>query len=422
MSVAIETTVEALDLPALIRPGSMVCWGQASAEPLTLTRALMARRAEIGRFDVFVGMGWSETADPAFADQVRFYSYCATGSNRRLAAAGCLDIIPSHYSSLPRLLAPRVDVLLLQLAPPDAEGRYSMAAACEYLRPLVDSARLVIAEVNDQAPATPSLHGLTAADIDIIVHSSRPLATMPSPAPGAAEKAIGQVIAGLVEDGAVLQVGLGSLPESVLLALSGHRDLGVHSGLMTDGMAELIERGVITNARKPVDAGVSVTGLLAGSRRLTDLAHRNPAFALHETAYTHDLNVLARLDRFTTINAAVEVDLTGQINAEEVAGRYVGAVGGAPDFLRGAHLAARGRPIIALPATAKGRDGPVSRIVATLGGPVSTSRGDAGIIVTEYGSADLRGLSLPERRARMIAIAAPEFHEELERAGHAAPT
>lgn len=415
----IETTVQALDFPALIRPGSMVCWGQASAEPLTLTRALLARRAEIGRFDAFIGIGWSETADPVFADHVRFFSYCATGSNRRLAAAGCLNVIPSHYSTLPALLATRVDVLLLQLAPPDADGRYSMAAACEYLRPLVDTARLVIAEVNDQAPATPGPHALTAADLDIIVHSSRPLAAMPSPVPGPAEQAIGEIIAGLVEDGAVLQVGLGSLPESVLQALRGHRHLGIHSGLMTDGMADLIERGVVTNARKPVDTGTSVTGLLAGGKRLIDLAHRNQAFSLRETAYTHDLNVLARLDRFTAINAAVEVDLTGQINAEEVAGRYVGAVGGAPDFLRGAHLAARGRPIIALTATAKGPAGPVSRIVAKLGGPVSTARGDAGIIVTEHGHADLRGLSLPERRARMIAIAAPEFREELERSAAA---
>ncbi|WP_353181392.1 acetyl-CoA hydrolase/transferase C-terminal domain-containing protein [Bosea sp. (in: a-proteobacteria)] len=413
--MAIETTVEALDFPALVRPGSMVCWGQASAEPLTLTRALMAQRSAIGRFDAFVGIGWSETADPAFADYVRFYSYCATGTNRRLAAAGCLQIVPSHYAALSRLLAPRVDVLMLQLALPDAEGRYGMATACEYLRPLVDSARLVIAEINDQAPATPGPHGLIEADIDIIVHSSRPLATAPPSPPGAAEKAIGAIVAGLVEDGAVLQIGLGSLPDSILQTLGGHRDLGVHSGLMTDSMAALIERGVITNARKASDAGISVAGLLAGGRRLTDLAHRNPAFSLRETAYTHGLHVLAGIERLTAINAAVEVDLTGQINAEEIAGRYVGAVGGAADFLRGAHLAVRGRPIIALPATARDPSGPVSRIVAKLGGPVSTARADAGIIVTEHGYADLRGLSLPERRARMIALAAPEFREELTR-------
>lgn len=420
MTVATETTCEALDFAALIRPGSMVCWGQASAEPLLLTRGLMAQRAAIGRFDAFVGIGWSETADPAFADCVRFHSYCATGTNRRLAAAGALAIIPSPYSMLPRLLTSRVDVLLLQLAPPDADGRFSMAAACEYLRPLVDSARLVIAEINDQAPATPGPHALTHADIDIIVHSSRPLAAMPSAEPGIAEKAIGELIAGLVEDGAVLQVGLGSLPDSALAALKGHRDLGVHSGLMTDGMVDLIENGIITNARKTFDTGISVTGLLAGSKRLTSLVHHNPDVALQETDYTHDLNVLARHERLTTINAAVEVDLTGQINAEEVAGRYVGAVGGAPDFLRGANLAARGRPIIALPATAKGRDRTVSRIVTKLSGPVSTARGDAGIIVTEHGSADLRGLSLAERRTRMIALAAPEFREELERSSHVA--
>lgn len=420
--MAIETTIEALDFPALIRPGTMVCWGQACAEPLVLTRALMAQRAAIGPFDAFIGMGWSETADPAFADHVRFFSYCATGSNRRLATAGCLNIIPSPYSILPRLLAPRVDVLLLQLAPPDAQGRYSMSTACEYLRPLVDTARLVIAEVNDQAPATPGPQSLSAADIDIIVYSSRALPSAPEPASGAAEQAIGARIAELIEDGAVLQIGVGALPACVLSALAGHRDLGVHSGLMTDGMAELIERGIITNARKSFDAGVSVTGLLAGGPRLLSLAHDNPALALRETGYTHGLDIVARHERFSAINTAVEVDLTGQINAEQVAGRYVGAVGGAPDFLRGAHLAARGRPIIALPATASGRAGTVSRIVPTLDGPVSTSRGDAGIIVTEYGAADLRGLSLPERRARMIDLAAPAFRDALAEAARAAPT
>lgn len=409
----VTTTVDALDFPTLIRPGSMVCWGQAAAEPLVLTRALMARRAEIGCFDAFVGIGWSETADPAHADHVRFHSYCATGTNRRLAAAKCLEILPSHYSALPGLLAVRVEVLLLQLAPADAEGRYSMAAACEYLRPLVDTARLVIAEINDQAPCVPGPDFLTDADIDIIVHSSRPLPEMTSPAASAAEARIAETVAGLVEDGGVLQIGLGSLPERILQGLRGHRDLGIHSGLMCDAMVDLIESGAITNARKSLDTGVSVTGLLAGGSRLMNFAHRNAAVALRQTAYTHGPDVLARLDRFTAINSAIEVDLTGQINAEEVAGRYVGAVGGSVDFLRGAHRADRGRPIIALPATAKGPSGPISRIVTKLNGPVTTSRADAGIIVTEHGTADLRGLSLSERRTRLIAIAAPEFREEL---------
>ena len=201
----------------------------------------------------------------------------------------------------------------------------------------------------------------------------------------------------------------------MLHSLSGHRDLGIHSGLINDPVAELIERGVVTNARKRIDTGVTVAGLLARSARLARLADGNPRIVLRPTSYTHAPEILAQFDRFTAINSAVEVDLTGQVNAEVAGDRYVGAVGGAVDFLRGAHHASRGLPIVALPSTASGRGGMLSRIVARLSGPVSTARADAAIIVTEHGLADLRGLGLSERIGRMIALAAPEFRDGLAR-------
>ena len=410
-----EFDIRALDFAKIVRPGDTVCWGQAAAEPLALTQALIAQRAAIGAFNAFIGFGWSDTADVASCDYVTYTSYCGIGTNRRLAAAGKLNILPCHYSALGKNLEQRIDVLLLQLAPADEEGVYSLSLACEYLLPLIDSARILVAEVNDRAPFTFCERTVRADEIDIIVRTSRPLLEVESYASGQAEIAIAEHVAGLVEDGAVLQIGIGAIPECVVRALSGHRDLGVHSGMISDGIADLMASGAVTNARKRIDTGVSVAGLLVGSRRLTEFAHRNPKILLRSTDYTHSHSVIAQLDRFTAINSAVEVDLTGQINSETVHGRYVGAVGGAVDFLRGAHASRGGLPIVALPAAARGRNGSTSRIVSKLSGPVTASRADAGIFVTEYGIADLRGVPLTQRVDRMIAIADPAIRENLER-------
>jgi len=412
MPVELDAAVP--DLTRFVQAGDTVCWGQAAAEPLALTRALMAQRAEIGGFTAFVGVSWCESVDVAFADHVRFASYCGAGRNRHLAAAGRLDILPVHYSTLGDVLGRNVDVLMLQVTPLDREGRYGFALACEYLAPLVERARVVIAEVNEEAPAIPCAQTIAPDDIDALVHTARPLPEPPHAPTGEAEARIAAHVADLVEDRAVLQVGLGALPDRIARQLSGHRDLSIHSGLINDGLGYLIERGTITNAFKTRDTGISVTGLVAGTRRLARLVHRNPAVRLASTSCTHDHAVLAAMERFTAINSAVEVDLTGQVNAEIAAGRYVGAVGGAADFLRGAACSRGGLPVVALPSTARGPEGTVSRIIARLDGPVSTARSDAGVIVTEHGVADLRGLSLAQRVRQMVEIAAPQFRETLE--------
>ncbi|MDT4851891.1 Butanoate coenzyme A-transferase [compost metagenome] len=276
--------------------------------------------------------------------------------------------------------------------------------------PLVKSARLVIAEVNEQAPWTYG-ERIDPADIDFLVRSSiAPLEVQGGPI-GDVERAIAGHIGGIVEDGSTLQLGLGSLPEAVLDGLRWHHDLGIHSGAIGDKVAELMQCGVINNSRKPIDPGVTVAGVIFGGKRIYEFAHLNPRIQMHSTAYTHSLAVLASIDRLVTINSAIEVDLTGQINAEVAGGAYVGAVGGAMDFLRGAHASRGGLPIIALPATALG--GSQSRVVERLSGPVSTPRADAGLIVTEYGIADLRGCDLRERARRMIGIAHPDFRDAL---------
>lgn len=405
---------ETLDLTSLIRPGDTVLWGQANAEPLPLTRALMEQRHDLGRLRVLLGIPNSDSCRPEHADSVDFLSYCGSGANRQLAKAGVLDILPCHYSEFPQMIRSgslHVDVLLLQLAPADELGRYSLGLAHEYLLPALETARVVIAEVNQACPWTYGERYLYEDDLDAILHSDRPPLESPLILPGPVERAIAGRVAGLIEDGSTLQLGIGAIPEAVVQALDGHHELGIHSGTIGDGVADLIRRGVITNARKTLDTGLTVAGVLMGSSALHRFAHRNPQIHMRSTDYTHNPEILAGQDRLVAINSAIEVDLSGQINAETAAGNYVGALGGAVDFLRGARRSHGGLPIIALPSTA----GHNSRIVARLNGPVSTPRCDAGLIVSEFGIADLRGLSLRQRVRRMIDIAHPQFREQLER-------
>jgi acetyl-CoA hydrolase len=413
--MSIEVDLAALDFSTIVRPGDTVAWGQASAEPVPLTRTLLDQRQAIGPFTVFVGASYSDTLDATFTDCVKFVSYCGAGNNRALADAGKLDILPCHYSQLPRLIngSLRIDVVLVQVAPADASGRFSLSLAHDYLVPMLDSARVIVAEVNDQAPWTHGSRTLRHAELHYIVPTSRPPQAVPRAEPGPTELAIGRHVASLVGDGDTLQLGLGALPEAVLSQLGDRRDLGIHSGSIGDRVADMMESGVITNARKSIDRHATIAGVMFGTQRLFAFAHRNPRLQFRSVEYTHAPETLARIDRFIAINSAVEVDMTGQINAEFARGTYVGAVGGAGDFLRGAHRSKGGLPIIALPSTS----GQTSRIVTTLHGPVSTPRSDAGIIVTEYGVADLRGQTISTRIRRMLDVAHPDHREALSRAG-----
>ena len=410
----------AQQLQALVRPGDTFWWGQTTAEPLTLTRTLVQHRhklAQGGRLQVFVGLGLSDTLQPAHADVIDFFGYAASGPHRNLAKAGVLDILPVHYSHLPPLIAQGripADVVFVQVSPPDAQGRYSMGQVREYVPAAMAKARVLVGEVHPDVPWTHGGPYLQASDFDLLIDSDTALLDMARAEPGAAERAIAAHIAGLVEDGSCIQLGVGNLPEAVTAALRSHRDLGLHSGAIGDGIADLAEAGVLTNARKNIDTGVGTAGVLMGGARLRRWAHQNAQLQVCSSDYTHHPQVLASIERFVAINSAIEVDLTGQINAEVAGGVYMGAVGGAMDFLRGAARSKGGLPILALPSTAKAN----SRIVAQLSGPVSTPRADAGLIVTEHGVADLRGLPLSKRVARMIDIAAPEHREQLAQQAH----
>lgn len=414
---------DAIDFSGLIRPGDTVVVGQGCGEPTALAEALVRqattdRTPAVGPITVFLGAVFSRSFEPEATTGIAFAGYGALGGAGRLARAGRLDVVPAQYSRLPGLFADgtlAADVVLLQLA--RNGDRLAIAGNRDYSLAAARRARLVIGEIDDRAPWCHGGELPPDLRIDLTVETSRAPAELPPARIGPVEERIGRLVAERIPDGAVIQTGIGAIPDAILGALSGHRGLGVHSGMIGDRMADLIEAGAVTNARKPFDAGVSVAGSLFGTVRLLAFADRNPAFRLVPTEISHGVEVMARLPGFTAINSAVEVDLSGQVNAEVAGSHYVGAVGGQVDFVRAGNLAPGGRSIIALPATA--RDGTVSRIVAGLDGrPVTSLRSDADLVVTEWGVAELKGQTLAERARRMIAIADPAFREELERAAH----
>ncbi len=409
--------IDGLDLRRHIRPGDTIWCGQACAEPLGLTQALVRQRQEIGGCNLFCGLLASQTFQPDHADHITFLSYGALGNGRRLADAGVLDVLPSHYSQLPVLIdrgTIRADVVLIQLSAEGPDGTFSLGLCHDYLVTAARRARVVIAEVNDQVPWTYGSEELAGIRIDEVVRSSYPPPRATSAATGETERRIAAGVADYVGDKATLEVGIGMLGDAILSALADRRDLGIHTGLLGDGALDLIERGVVTNGSKSIDPGVTIAGMAFGTERLSRHAQANPQFKLAGPAYTHGIATLARIDGFVAINSAIEVDLTGQVNAEVLDGLYVGAIGGQVDFIRGARESRGGRSIIALPSTT--RNGKRSRIVHRLAdGITTTARADADVFVTEWGSAELRGQPLQERRRRMIGIAHPAHREALER-------
>lgn len=401
------------DAVSRIPAGARVVVGQGTAEPLALTRALVRRRHDIGGVSVFLGAVFSDTFAPEATDGMSFSGYGAIGAAGRLAGVGRLDVLAVPYSRLPEAFGPDrpADAVLLQLA--RSERGLSFGLAHDYTAVAARHARLVIAEVNAQAPWTHGAEVGADVRIDHVIETDQPPCELQPAHVSATEERIGRAVAALVPDGATIQTGIGALPDAVLAALRDHRDLGIHSGMIGDRAVDLIEAGAVTNARKGADPGITITGVLFGTARLNRFADRNAAVRVVETARSHGAASLSRLTRLTAINSAIEVDLTGQVNAEVVRGRYAGAVGGQPDFVRAALVSPGGRSIIALPSTAAA--GTVSRIVARLSGPVTGPRCDADLVVTEWGTAALRGLTLAERRKAMLAVADPRFRDAIER-------
>jgi acyl-CoA hydrolase len=408
-----------LDLARYIKPGDRIVMGQACGEPSTLLEALIAQGKDIGDLSAFIATSFSGAFQPDSADSFSLSSMGAIGALRAMTKANVLQVIPCHVGQVGPLIQQGIigcDVAFLQLSPADADGNHSFGLIADHTRAMVGEARVVIAEVNEQVPFTCG-ETIAASEIDVIVPVSRSPVEVPPAKITEADEAIARHCAEFIGDGSVIQTGVGAVPDAILRLLTDRKDLGVHSGMLGDGLVDLVEAGVITNARKEIDQGVSINGALIGTRRLYDWAHRNTAMRMCATSYTHDAAVMGRLSRLVTINSAMEVDLTGQVNAEASGPAYLGGTGGQVDFVRAGVRSPGGHSIIALGSTAKG--GTISKIVTALNGPVTTARTEADVIVTEFGAAELRGQTLAERARRMVAIAHPDFREDLDREAHA---
>ena len=336
---------------------------------------------------------------------------------------GRVEFVPLRYFDLVSAFARggdwAPDCVIVHTAPPDPSGYLSLGVAVSVALPAARTAPLVIAQVNPCMPRTRGNCWLHTSQVDVCVEVDEPLVEYPPPVVGDVERAIGRHVAALVPDGATVQVGVGAIPQAVLEALEGHRDLSLHS-LLVDAAVSLVERGVVTCAAKRLHRGRMDVAEAMGTRRLFDFVRDNDRLNMESSAFVHDPDVIARMDRFVSINSALEVDLTGQVTAESLGGRQVAGIGGQFDFVLGASRSRGGAAIIALPSTS--RDGAVSRIVARLGAgaAVTTPRFLADWIVTEHGAAKLKGRGEAERAAALVAVAHPKFREELERAASSA--
>ncbi len=406
-----------LKLSDYIRPGDLVTWGQATAEPLGLVNAYTEQRHEIGPTRAFVGLSISDALSETITDKISLISYGALGALTPLYNKGLVTLVPCRYSTLPLLVASgrlRPDVVFVQLSPPGPDGTHSLGWTNDVLPVAMRYARVVLAEIN---PAVPWVRMDQPLDEGLIHHtitSSHPLPQLKPHEPAPLDQTIAKHVANLIPDGSTLQYGVGAIPSAILNTLKSHKNLGLHSGLVTDEIVDLAACGALTNSKKTVFQGISVGAVAVGSRKLAEFMTDNPSYLSCQTAVTHGAAQLAQLDTLVAINSALEVDLLGQVNAEQVGGKYLGAIGGQPDFMHAATHAENGLSIIAMPATS-GKDGTRSRIVPKLSGPqVTTARSDVDVVVTEYGAADLRGLDVQARARALAGIAAPHHQEQLE--------
>jgi acyl-CoA hydrolase len=409
--------LSASDVVARIRSGMNVFVHGASATPTTLLQEL-AVRTDIEKIKLYHLHLEGEVPFVEYQHKDRFLSISLfTGpSLRKPIEEGRADFMPVFLSDIPGLFTSGsipLDAAILQLSPPDNHGYCTLGTSIDAAKAAADSARIIIAEINEQMPRT---HGNTVVPFDRItafIHTNRPLTEHPLHAETEAEANIGEIIAKLVEDRSTIQMGIGGIPDAVLLRLRDKHDLGIHTEMFSDRLIDLVASGAVTNKYKNIHPGRIVTSFVMGTRRLFDFINDNPLVEFHPCDRTNDTNLIRKNDKFVAINSALQVDLTGQICADSIGHRIYSGIGGQMDFIRGAALSRGGKPILALPSTAS--NGKISRITAELhpGAGVVTTRGHVHWIVTEYGAVNLHGLALRERGEALISIAHPDFRAEL---------
>ncbi|MBZ5650491.1 MAG: 4-hydroxybutyrate CoA-transferase [Acidobacteriia bacterium] len=411
----IQSADEALQC---VRSGTRVYIQPGCAEPEALVESLMRRAPELHDVEIvhMMTMGCAPYVAPEMAGHFRHNAMFIGGNVRAAINEGRADYTPIYLSEIEALFengAMPIDVALIEVSPPDSHGFCSFGVGVDTTLTAAKCARYVVAQVNDYMPRTYGDSFIHVSDIDAVVESSRPLCELKKPEVTDMHVAIARNVAGLIEDGAVLQTGVGGIPDAVLPFLSDRKDLGIHSELVSEGVIPLIENGVITGARKNFKPRKIIVGFALGTRRFFEFVDNNPIFEFHPTAYTNDPTLIARNDNMVAINSALQVDLTGQVCSDSIGNQFYSGIGGQVDFLRGASRSKGGKPIIAISSTAK--SGTISRIVPMLspGAGVVTSRGLVRYVVTEHGVAYLHGKSIRERARALIEIAEPTFRPEL---------
>ncbi len=398
-----------------IKPGQRVFIGSGAGEPQALVEALSRQQGLTDTEIVHIlTLGIAPYAEERFGGRFRHNAYFIGPNVRDAVAEGRADYTPIFLSEIPALFRERrvvVDTALITVSPPDEHGYCSYGVSTDIVKSGAESARVVIAEINNKMPRVLGDCFIHVNDIDYLVPSSRPILEGPQGEPDELSSKIGRHIANLIEDGATLQLGIGKIPDAVLYYLKdfGLKNLGIHTEMFSDGVIPLIEKGIINNSEKSIHRGKIIASFVIGSRKLYDFIDNNPMVEFHPTEYTNDPFIIARNKKMIAINSAIEVDLTGQVCSDSLGDLFYSGIGGQVDFVRGAARSPGGKPILALPSTAK--NGAISRIVPHLkeGAGVVTSRGDVHYIVTEYGSAYLHGKSIRERSMALIEIAHPKF-------------
>lgn len=400
-----------------VRSGDRIVVSGNAGVPSTLIEALSERSQELSEVEVveLLTLGEAILDRPEHRASFRTNALFVGANLREAVNAGRADYTPIFLSEVPRLFRERLqpDVALVHVSPPDAHGFCSFGPSVDVIKGAALLAKRVVAEVNHRCPRTLGDSFVHTSRLDALVESDRPVPELAARPQTEVTRAIGRHVASLVQDGDTLQLGIGAVPDAVLGALSDHRDLGVHTEMFSDGVMDLVDRGVITGSRKALHPGKIVTSFLMGSEALYRWVDNNPLIEMRPSDYVNDPFVIARHDRIVAINSAIAVDLTGQVVSDSIGQKIYSGIGGQVDFIRGASRAEHGRPVIAFPSTA--RKGAVSRIVAEHppGAGVVTSRGDVHFVVTEHGIADLWGRSLRERAVALIGIADPRFQDGL---------
>jgi acyl-CoA hydrolase len=390
-----------------------------AATPLFLMRALAERKQELLHVEVnhLLLIGDDPLSKPGMDKHFRHNSLFVGPADRAAIADGSADSVSVHLSEIPSLFRQGIiplDVAFIHFSPPDEHGFMSLGVECAGTKAAVESAKIVVAQVNDKMPRTLGDVFVHISHVDKIVECSEELETLPHGSGYSdVEMKIGSHIAALIEDGSTLQLGIGGIPDAVLSNLDGKNNLGVHTEMVSDGVVRAIEKGIITNQKKTLHPGKVIATFVLGSKQLYEYVHNNPYFEIHPCDYTNNPFIISRNDNMVAINSAIEVDVTGQVCADSIGHTIYSGFGGQVDFIRGAAASKGGKPIIALPSTAK--NGTVSRIVGQLspGAGVVTTRADVHYVVTEFGVASLHGKNMRQRADALIAIAHPQFHDEL---------